>query len=186
MKQHSLFALLLIAIIATYAGFHLKRNMSVPPGMDELAGVCRPDVALNNLSGQSVPISSWDGKVVLLNFWAAWCPPCRREIPGFSEVREFYKEDGFEVVGIAIDDQESVENFLNDLKTIHYPQLIGEHDATVLAYKFGNKNGALPFSVLLDRTGTVRFIKYGELKKTVLIEKVEQLLDEPLAKPCYA
>ena len=184
MKNQLLLSILLIGAVAAYAGFYLKRTMPPASGLIETAGRCLPDYSLNNLSGQMVNGSEWDGKVVLLNFWAAWCPPCRREIPAFSEVREFYHENGFEVVGVAIDDLDSVKKFLADMKIVEYPQLIGTEDATQLMYELGNTAGGLPFSVLVDRGGTVRFTKSGELKKNALIEKVEALLDEPSPAPC--
>lgn len=184
MKHQLLLAMLLIGAVAAYTGFYLKHTMTSQAAFAESTGQCRPNYELRDLSGEKVSGETWDGKVVLLNFWAAWCPPCRREIPAFSEVREFYHEDGFEVIGIAIDDLDSVRQFLADTGSVRYPQLIGEEDATLLMRELGNKSGGLPFSVLLDRSGAVRFTKSGELKKTALIDKLRQLLDEPAATPC--
>ncbi len=186
MKRHTLLTMLLIGAIAAYAGFYLKRITPTEPALSAAAGTCRPDYSLKDLSGRAVSGDTWDGQIVLVNFWAAWCPPCRREIPAFSEVREWYHEDGFEVVGVAIDDQDSVEEFLRGVKNIRYPQLIGAHDATALMREFGNAGGGLPFSALLDRGGTVRFVKSGELKKDALMEKVEALLAEGSTAPCHA
>ncbi len=187
MKSQLLLATLLIGAIAIYAGFYLKRTMLSPETtFSEATNQCRPDYSLRDLSGKTVPGSTWDGEIVLLNFWAAWCPPCRREIPAFSEVREFYHEDGFEVVGIAIDDPDDVKKFLAEMKTIRYPQLIGTDDATQLMHDLGNRGGGLPYSVLVDRGGTVRFAKSGELEKNALIEKVETLLGETNPSPCLS
>ena len=178
--------LFLIGAIAAYAGYHLRQTMPTSPALSGAVGQCRPDYSLSDFSGRAVSGDTWNEQVVLINFWAAWCPPCRREIPAFAEVREFYHEDGFEVVGVAIDDQESVEKFLADMENVRYPQLIGEQDAIGLMNELGNAGGGLPFSALIDRAGKVRFIKKGELKKTVLIEKVEQLLsEEASAEPCF-
>ncbi len=183
MKRHVLLTIFLTGAIAAYAGFYLKQTMSGATTMNAAAGQCRPDYSLNDLSGRRVSGSTWDGRIVLVNFWAAWCPPCRREIPAFAEVREFYHEDGFEVVGIAIDDQNSVENFLAGMENVRYPQLIGTQNATAVMAEFGNRGG-LPFSALIDRGGAVRFVKRGELQKTVLIEKVEEMLAEAPAGQC--
>ena len=186
MKRYTLLTIFLVGVIAAYAGFYLKQITPTGAAMTVSAGQCRPDYSLNDLSGRPVSGSTWDGRVVLVNFWAAWCPPCRREIPAFSEVREWYHEDGFEIVGIALDDQDNVESFLKGIKNVHYPQLIGQYNAATVMREFGNKSGGLPFSALLDRGGTVRFVKSGELKKTVLLEKVEQLLGEPAPAPCVS
>ena len=186
MKRHVVLTLFLIGAIAAFAGFYLKQVTSPAAMVSETTGQCRPDYALKDLAGSVVSGDTWDGQVVLLNFWAAWCPPCRREIPAFGEVRELYHEDGFEVVGIAIDDHESVEKFLGGMSGVNYPQLIGTYNATAVMREFGNTGGGLPFSVLLDRGGKVRFTKSGELKKITLIEKVETLLGEAPSKPCHA
>lgn len=186
MKRHILLTVVLIGAISTYASFHVHRVAPPAPTMSdagEAGGQCRPNFTLKDLGGLPTSADTWDGQVVLINFWAAWCPPCRREIPAFSEVRELYHEDGFEVVGVAIDSLEAVERFLNDLD-VHYPQLIGDQDAITLMHAFGNSGGGLPFSVLLDRGGTVRFTKSGELKKGALMEKVETLLAEKRVVTC--
>ena len=184
MKHHTILTLLLVGAIAAFAGFSLKQNLPPAQTTNPVVGQCRPDYALRDLLGHPVSGDNWDGKVVLLNFWAAWCPPCRREIPAFSEVREFYRDDGFEVVGIAIDDLDSVKTFLSGMKTVRYAQLIGDYDATALMRDLGNQGGGLPYSVLLDRNGTVRFAKSGELKKTMLINQLEPLLNEEASAPC--
>ena len=142
----------------------------------EMVGQPLPAFTLHNLQGEAVSSEQFEGKVLLLNFWAAWCPPCRREIPGFAEVWDFYHESGFEVIGIAIDDQQAVEEFLQKMPQVKYPQMIGDADAIAFGGQLGNKNGNLPYSVLVDAQGIIRFVKYGELEKIVLIEKLEPLL----------
>lgn len=138
----------------------------------------RPDFMIPDLEGRPTGPGQWDGKVVLYNFWAAWCPPCRREIPVFNEVREFYREDGFEVVGVAIDDREAVVKFLDGLGDVAYPQLIGVAEGTQAMSDFGNAGGGLPYSALVDAQKRVRYVKRGELKKGDLIRELEKLLAE--------
>lgn len=186
MRRHTLLTVILIGAISTYAGFHVHRATPPAPPMSkagQAGSQCRPDFVLKDLAGVETPAGTWDNQVVLINFWAAWCPPCRREIPAFSEVRELYREDGFEVVGIAIDDLEDVERFLGGLD-VRYPQLIGGQDAITLMHALGNPGGGLPFSVLLDRGGAVRFTKSGELKKDALMDQLATLLAEERIVPC--
>lgn len=138
----------------------------------------RPDFTINTLNGEPVSPSRWDGRIVLYNFWAAWCPPCRREIPVFNEVRDFYHDDGFEVVGIAIDERDAVTEFLAGLGDISYPQLIGVDTGMQAMAEYGNKSGGLPYSVLVDQQGRIRYVKQGELRKGDLIQQIGILLAE--------
>jgi len=170
----------LAAAIGAFSAWYFQQHLGGAPGAGDAAlppvGMARPDFQLRDLDNRMTPLSAWDGRVVLFNFWAAWCPPCRREIPAFSEVREFYREDGFEVVGIAIDDEENIREFLAGLPGVRYPQLIGFNDAVALGRALGNRSGGLPYSVLVDRDGIIRFARAGELTKAELIEQVEPLL----------
>ena len=144
----------------------------------EMIGQKQPAFVLKNLAGEPTSSERWAGKVLLINFWASWCPPCRREIPAFAEVRDFYHPSGFEVIGVAVDEQEAVEEFLQAMPQVRYPQLIGDADAVAFGRALGNQTGSLPYSVLVDARGVIRFVKYGELDKTTLIEKLEPLLSE--------
>ena len=170
---------LLAAAIGAFSAYYVKQHsMPQAPAPDAPpVGTKRPDFKLRAL-GDGTPTSSsaWDGQIVLYNFWAAWCPPCRREIPDLSEVREFYRDDGFEVVGIALDDEDKIKDFLAQMPHVRYPQLIGYNDAMALSRALGNRSGGLPYSVLVDRGGIIRFVKAGELKKAELIERLEALL----------
>lgn len=141
----------------------------------EVLGSKRPEFSLPDLDGKTLSIKRWDGQVLLINFWATWCPPCLREIPTFVDVLERYRHDGFQIVGIAIDDRQAVSDFLSELKT-SYPQLIGEQDAVEISQKYGNRYGALPYSVLVDRRGIIRFIQPGELHGEVLEQQLKRLL----------
>lgn len=156
---------------------------SAPPGMKmgaKMFGAAdapsRPAFTMNDLQGRAQEAKQWDGKTVLYNFWAAWCPPCRREIPVFNEVRDFYHEDGFEVIGIALDEQEAVEKFLKSLGGINYPQLIGLQKGMKVMHDYGNATGGLPYSVMVDKNKRIRYAKQGEIEKGELIAEIEKLL----------
>ena len=92
-------------------------------------------------------------------------------------MREVFYDDDFEVVGIAIDEKDKVVEFLNLIPNVQYPQLIGYNDALKVASAFGNRSGGLPYSVLVDKQGIIRYIKAGELDKQTLIEQIELILD---------
>jgi len=125
-------------------------------------GQRRPDFSLPDLSGQHRGIEEWQGQVLLVNFWATWCSPCREEIPEFMELHDRYAERGFSLLGIAIDRAEAVRDYAGELG-IHYPLLVGELDAINLAEAMGNPLGALPYSVVLDRDGRMVFSHHGRL-----------------------
>lgn len=119
--------------------------------------------SLVDVDGQSHSISSWDGKVILLNFWASWCPPCLREIPAFVQLQQDYAEQGLQVVGVSIDSPEAVKNFADKLG-INYPLLLGQANVAEISRLYGNRIGTLPFTVVIDRQGLVRYLHAeGEL-----------------------
>src|SRR5690349_9966538 len=109
--------LLLVAAIAGYSLAHILRSPAplqsalpslTPVRSESLLGVYRPDFSLPDLAGQVHAVKEWDGRVLLINFWATWCAPCREEIPAFMAVRRQFQAQGFEILGIAIDQAEFV------------------------------------------------------------------------------
>ena len=133
----------------------------------------RPEFAMADIDGEMRNIKDWDGKVILLNFWATWCPPCLSEIPGFIELQQQYGEQGLQVIGIAVDNEEAVREYMNEVK-INYPIMISEFEATELSSRYGNRVGALPYSVIINREGEVSNMITGELSMI----KAEKLLEK--------
>lgn len=172
--------LLVIAFIAAIGGYAIYSLLQNTDPKDKtllegssLIGTERAIFALPDLEGKRRNIREWDGKVMLLNFWATWCPPCLSEMPGFIELREKYASQGFEIVGIAIDKVEAVRDFAARLG-VNYPVLLDKDNA--VAQHYGNSFGVLPYSVLIDRDGTVRFLLAGELHKEDLEKELQKLL----------
>ncbi|MBS3799872.1 MAG: TlpA family protein disulfide reductase [Thioalkalivibrio sp.] len=127
----------------------------------------RIDFTLPDLGGTERRLSEWDGDLVLLNFWATWCPPCKKEMPLFQDTFETHREAGFTVVAVAIDDQDATRNFV-DQYGIGFPVLIGQDDAMEIGREYGNRIGALPYSVLIDRDGTILETHRGEVESSDL------------------
>jgi thiol-disulfide isomerase/thioredoxin len=123
-----------------------------------------PDFALNDLAGTSVPISTWSGKSLVINFWATWCAPCRREIPLLQSLAADWADKGLTVIGIAVDYPDKVRQFADEFK-IAYPLLIGEQDALDVASRFGMDSPGFPFTVFTDRRGEVVALFVGELQR---------------------
>lgn len=128
-----------------------------------------------DLAGRTRRVSDWQGKVVICNFWATWCAPCREEIPMLVDLRAQYAAKGFEVLGIAVDNAANVREFAAKYP-ISYPVLIAEAGGLDLIRKLGNNAGALPFTVVLDRRGEILSRKLGILRRREIEPKIKALL----------
>src|SRR5262249_4532923 len=134
---------------------HRFPELAVPPGVTVLhPGDTRSDLELPDAQGQARRLSEWDGRIVLINFWATWCGPCRAEMPLLDRVGAVWRERGLQVVGIAIDDADAVRDFLKD-SPVHYPVLVHSGNNVDPALIFGDTHGILPYSVLIGRDGKV-------------------------------
>jgi peroxiredoxin len=159
----------LIAIAAMLAGFLFSaRYFAEPPPASlvspggNLVGSQRPDFRLGSSKGETVTPSDYSGKTLLINFWATWCTPCRREMPILMDLQGEYASEGLQVIGIALDDVQSVRNFVQKYG-IDYPILIGAADVMETNAAYGNVAGMLPYSVLVDRDGIIRWQYTGEI-----------------------
>jgi len=183
MKQFIQFAL--VIIIAGGAGFGFQRYLQndshdlapvIPKAVNnDVIGTARPAFELKDLDNELRNIDEWNGKVLLVNFWATWCPPCKKEMPAFIELQEEYKAQGFEVIGIALDDTESVQNFVDTLG-VNYTVMAAEYKGLDLSRKYGNRIGALPFSVFVGRDGKIELTQAGELSKNQVAQIIQPLL----------
>jgi peroxiredoxin len=153
---------------------------SVKPDKDRHTA---PDFALKDADGKTVHLSDYKGKVVLLDFWATWCGPCKIEIPWFMDIERKNKDKGFEVLGVSMDDNgwEDVKPFLADLK-VNYRVVIGTDDT---AKDFGGVD-ALPTTFLIDREGKIAAIHVGLASRKDFEDGVEELLRAAAAAPVSA
>jgi peroxiredoxin len=135
-----------------------------------------PDFTLKDADGKVVHIKDYRGKVVLLDFWATWCGPCKIEIPWFMDMQRKNKDKGFEVLGVSMDDEgwEVVKPFLADLQ-VNYRVVIG-NDTTAQLY--GGVD-ALPTTFLIDRGGKIAAVHVGLASKKDFEDGIEQLLQAP-------
>ena len=136
---------------------------AAPPGVPVARkGDRRPDIALVDLDGPPAAQSAWDGKLVVVNFWASWCTPCREEMPELERFHQAQRDKGVEVVGFAIDDPASVKEFLNTTP-VTYSIVFARDTLPSPTTLFGNTHGALPYSVLIGRDGRVLEQRLGKI-----------------------
>jgi thiol-disulfide isomerase/thioredoxin len=132
-----------------------RQKAAAPPkGPAAVIGEQRPDFTLTDLNGKSRQAGEWDGKVMMINFWATWCPPCRREIPAFVKLYENYKDQGLVIVGIALDSRQNAIDFTGPM-LVDYPILVAEQEGIGLTREYGNDLGVLPYTVFVDRHGKI-------------------------------
>ncbi|CRI65350.1 Alkyl hydroperoxide reductase/ Thiol specific antioxidant/ Mal allergen [Thiocapsa sp. KS1] len=134
-----------------------------------------PDFGLTDLAGREVSSEAWAGKVVVINYWASWCPPCVREMPLFIETQEALGAAGVQVVGIAVDRLEDVEKFVADYP-VNYPILMANPEAVALSKRLGNRVEGLPFTVIFDRRGRRVFSRTGEVTAAELKAELDALV----------
>jgi thiol-disulfide isomerase/thioredoxin len=199
----------LLVLLGIWAGlkFHSVHQVSAPgiavpageagaPGPQDLSAALEapphavvparlPDFALADLAGKSTSIAAWSGKSLVINFWATWCAPCRREIPLLKILAADWAGRDLAVVGIAVDHADKVREFAQQFK-IEYPVLIGEQDALEVAAKFGMDSPAFPFTVFTDRRGEVVALFVGELHRPqadFILSEVQNLNQDRIQLP---
>jgi thiol-disulfide isomerase/thioredoxin len=121
-----------------------------------------PDFTLANLEGQPQSIRSWEGKSMIVNFWATWCAPCRREIPLLNKIHAEHGAEGFQIVGVAVDFRDDVLKYAKEIG-IDYPLLIGEQDGLEAVTKFGRGSLGFPFTVFTDNQQRLVLFHLGEI-----------------------
>lgn len=132
-----------------------------------------PDFVLKDVAGHDVHLSDFRGQVVVLNFWATWCQPCRIEIPWFNDIYDHYHDKGVVLLGISMDDggAKDVEPFLKEMP-IHYPVVIGTEE---VAEKYGGIFG-IPTTIIIGRDGTIATKHLGLTDKDEIENGIKRLL----------
>ena len=136
------------------------------------------DFSLPSTTGdKAVKLSDYKDKLVLINFWASWCPPCRAEIPGFINIQKEYKDKGFIILGLALEDKEASLKYAQEIG-INYPIAYGIEQVHEVAGLYGNPNGGLPYTVLISPEQKVLSIFSGFLSE----EKLKGMIEKHLPK----
>ncbi len=167
-------AYLLVALMAIAAGYKLQQHVQTNPtaiSSNELLAFGFPDI-----NGQMQSVQQWQGKILLINFWATWCAPCLKEIPEFIHWQQEYRDRNVQFVGIAIDDRQAVAGYMRGAP-INYPILIAGDAGSLLSRQLGNIINAVPFTVIINPQGQILHRQPGELSKQQFLTIVRPLLD---------
>lgn len=167
--------MLLVAAAAAAGGYAAYTWWRGPEPAASIAAEELWSQSLRDTAGQPQTLAPWRGKLLVVNFWATWCAPCREEIPMFVKLQREYGARGLQFVGIAIDDPAKVGPFAREF-AINYPLLVGGLDAAEWSRRLGNRTGALPYTLIVDRDGTVRASHLGAIKENALLPYIHTLL----------
>jgi thiol-disulfide isomerase/thioredoxin len=125
-----------------------------------------------NLKGDNQDLSAWQGKIIVLNFWAPWCPPCLEEMPELSALHQTYQDKNVVVIGLSAEALDTTRDYFKEdpKRAVSYPIVVGDLDAMDLSAKLGNQRGVLPYTVIIHSDGTIIKTFLGRINQP-LIEK---------------
>jgi peroxiredoxin len=156
-------------------GIKVARRTPAEPAQARMQGQQAPNFALQSLEGQTVHLSDFRGKAVLLNFWATWCEPCKIEMPWFVEMQKQHAAEGLQIVGVAMDDsaEKDIADFAHQMG-VNYPVLIGKEEV-------GSAYGGIPFlpaTFYIDRDGKVVDKVFGLKGRGEIEDLVKKILNQ--------
>jgi len=157
---------LIIVFIAGVAGYFITATREIPAS----APVASPsttmvDFSLNDIDGNTRNLSDWQGRARLVNFWATWCAPCRREIPLLKQTQSDHAADNIQIIGIAVDFLDEVRTYAEEAQ-FNYPILVGQEDAMAAAEASGIDFIGLPFTMIISPTGELLKSHIGEITES--------------------
>ena len=179
MKRDPVILIVVAIVISVMLVFGIQRvhhSKVVPPG--KLQGQAAPDFTLMTPDGRTMKLSDFHGKAVLLNFWATWCEPCKVEMPWFVDLQKKYGPQGFQVVGVAMDDASpnAIASFAQKMG-VNYPILVGKEEVGAL---YGGLD-YLPSTFYINRDGKVIDHVFGLVSRSEIEANIEKALSQQVA-----
>ena len=170
---------LMTAWIAIEGG--MFEDVHAQSGMENVSEYAKAaDFTLKTLAGEEISLSDFKGKVLFLDFWATWCPPCVKEIPHFNELAKEYEDEGLVVFGVSVDKngKKAVNKFEKNKMKINYPLALYDQDTynKYQMYLPEDRRGGIPFTFVIDREGNIREHYVGYRDKDVFVKAITPLL----------
>ena len=161
----------MVAALAGLAGYYSNRASDALEGASEKLMLA----SFADLDGKAQSLSQWRGKVLVLNFWATWCAPCREEIPALIRTHKKYAANNIQLVGIGVDNASKIREYAAETG-MDYPLLVAGLESLEVSKDLGNRAGVLPFTVVLNRSGKVVYTHAGALTEATLSAILAPLL----------
>lgn len=168
-----------VAIVALFAGLQFEKKTetrSTGPTISANGIAQLYSSSFRDTAGQAHSLSKWRGKILVVNFWAAWCPPCREEMPAFSRLQTKYSSKNVQFVGIALDNADNVMNFAKT-QPVDYPLFLAEAEGPELLRQLGNSQLALPYTIVFSGNGSALLVRLGRIGE----QELEELLKSEAA-----
>lgn len=175
--MQSKYRLLIAAILALITSLYLAKQFGIiaPSSSQPSQAQVLLDARFNALNGSEVSLKTWQNKIIVLNFWATWCPPCREEMPELSKMQDQYKDQNLVIVGLSTEDLDTTKNFIAE-QPVSYPILAGDMQAMSFAESLGNNQSILPYTVVIDEKGQLVKTFFGRVNQALLEKTVLPLL----------
>ena len=168
-----------VALLSTLGGtllYYFWQHRGIePPTATAQKPIALHSIPLTDLEKRETVLGDWQGNLLLVNFWAPWCAPCRREIPSLIRLQQAYAGRGVRLLGIAFDGEQQVRRFAEEYK-IDYPLFLALGRAAMYNAALDNPSGSLPFTVLLDRNLGIISRHHGEMT----LDELSTLLEKSL------
>ena len=166
-------AFCLALTLAILLRYFAEQNASNKPDSAALYGANLPDT-----SGKIQNLGQYKHKIIVVNFWATWCPPCREEMPELVALQQAYKDKNVVVLGIALDEPTQVAHYLKNTP-VNYPIVADDMVGSLLGEQLGNDKGVLPYTVIIDADGKIASAHFGRITKAMIEASLKPLVSAP-------
>jgi thiol-disulfide isomerase/thioredoxin len=178
--MQSISRLLITLAVVVVSGFIAFKAINIAPSNHQEAPLKVSSSSLfaasySDVFGHQQALKQWQGKVILVNFWATWCPPCREEMPELSKIQDKFRDQGVIVLGISTDDLEKTKSFIEG-SPVSYPILVGDMNGLDLSQVLGNNRGILPYSLLIDQHGNIANVFQGRIDQALVEQTIQASL----------